>query len=144
MIAVHRAPIHKRLLWSTLATALSLYYLLLHLARLPLNLLSFSTSRIRPVQYLASLLITPPPFVWTPDLIQQYRQRIEQGQLCLHCGGIHVRSCPRIKRQAFSGGNLIEAEYWPDRDWPKTGIVWPDEIPDIAETTTTNNNEEIR
>ena len=35
------------------------------------------------------------------------------GEACEHCGGIHKRACPRVKRKAFHGnGNVIEVEYF--------------------------------
>jgi hypothetical protein len=47
---------------------------------------------------------------------------------CLHCGGIHLRACRRVKRVAWHpDGSIIEAEYWPDGDWDEADITWPEE-----------------
>jgi len=57
------------------------------------------------------------------------RVLFEAGAACEHCGGVHHRACPRIKRKAFHpNGNLIEVEYWPD--YPQDGIIWPEDAYD--------------
>ena len=54
------------------------------------------------------------------------QQIFGEGKGCEHCGGIHQRACPRIKRKAFHpNGNLIEVEYWPEYD--ETGVIWPED-----------------
>jgi hypothetical protein len=47
---------------------------------------------------------------------------------CADCGGVHERSCGRVKRKAFHpNGNLAEVEYWPDDSWDKSDILWPED-----------------
>lgn len=62
------------------------------------------------------------------------QQIFTAGEACEHCGGLHKRACPRIKRKAFHpNGNVIEVEYWAEYD--ETGIVWPEDAwdPDDGE-----------
>jgi hypothetical protein len=60
-----------------------------------------------------------------------------QAQQCSHCGGAHVRACPRIKRMVFhTSGTLSEIEFWPDGEWDKTNVLWPESI---VERGTTND-----
>lgn len=52
---------------------------------------------------------------------------------CKHCGGYHLRACPRIKRIAWIGegagtGNEVEVEYWPAFD--DENIIWPEDVYD--------------
>ena len=54
-----------------------------------------------------------------------FDQRPEHA--CLDCGGYHLRSCPRIKRQVFLGnGNRTEVEYWKKYDDSET--IYPEEV----------------
>ena len=55
-------------------------------------------------------------------------EEIEQNQ-CSHCGGAHLRACPRVKRMTFNAsGTLHEIEFWQDKDWDKSNILWPESI----------------
>lgn len=58
-----------------------------------------------------------------------FEGRAPNGQVaCVHCGGVHLRACRRIKSLAWHpDGSLIAAEYWPDGQWSEDGIVWPEE-----------------
>ena len=48
---------------------------------------------------------------------------------CMHCGGAHLRACPRVKRLVFGpGSNIQEVEFWEDGSWDTTSIIWPEEI----------------
>ncbi len=47
---------------------------------------------------------------------------------CLHCGGVHLRACRRVKSVTWhNDGSVISAEYWPDGQWSEDGIVWPED-----------------
>jgi hypothetical protein len=48
---------------------------------------------------------------------------------CLHCGGAHIISCPRLKRIRYKadGQTPAEVEYFPDFTWPPESIFWPEE-----------------
>lgn len=47
---------------------------------------------------------------------------------CLHCGGIHLRACRRVKKIKWhTDGTTLEAEYWPDGRWDTADITWPEE-----------------
>ncbi len=49
---------------------------------------------------------------------------------CEDCGGYHLRTCPRIKREVKLGnGNRTEIEYWPRAEWEDVDyIVWPEDV----------------
>ena len=48
---------------------------------------------------------------------------------CAHCGGAHLRACPRVKRMRWAeNGRLIEVEFWPAGEWSTDGIIWPEAI----------------
>ena len=64
-----------------------------------------------------------------------------QHQACTHCGGLHVRACPRVRRMEFGPGNTLTAiEFWKAGEWPDTGVVWPEQI--LAEPMPTESPEE--
>ena len=55
------------------------------------------------------------------------------GDACEHCGGIHKRACPRVKRQVWlrtgaGAGERTEVEYW--GQYPHDGIIWPEDAYD--------------
>lgn len=52
---------------------------------------------------------------------------------CAHCGGAHLRACPRVRRMVFSGGQLAEVEFFTDGDWDDSHVQWPEEIYAAAE-----------
>lgn len=53
---------------------------------------------------------------------------------CADCGGFHLRTCPRIKRQVWIGnGNRVEVEYWPRSEWEDAEIIWPEDVFDDPE-----------
>lgn len=48
---------------------------------------------------------------------------------CVHCGGYHLRACPRVKRLAFNAdGAVTEVEFWPPGQWPERDVVWPEDV----------------
>jgi hypothetical protein len=55
--------------------------------------------------------------------------RFAAGQQCPHCGGIHVRACPRVRRMAFRGEEIAEIEFWPPGQWPGTDVLFPEDFP---------------
>jgi hypothetical protein len=61
-------------------------------------------------------------------------QRVHPGP-CQTCGGLHARSCPRVRsvRYTTQGDRVLiqEVTFW--RDWDDTGIIWPDELPELPE-----------
>lgn len=49
-------------------------------------------------------------------------------QQCAHCGGSHLRACPRVKRMQFSqDGKLVEIEFWADGKWDQSNVLWPED-----------------
>ena len=54
--------------------------------------------------------------------------------VCEDCGGFHLRACPRVKRKAFhANGNLIEVEYWNQRDYDDSETIYPEDVWDEVE-----------
>jgi hypothetical protein len=52
---------------------------------------------------------------------------IEQAKasVCVHCGGVHAISCPRIKRIRFRADQTpYEVEFWPGDEWPKERVIF--------------------
>lgn len=63
------------------------------------------------------------------ELRDKMRGVFDKGGACKHCGGIHNRACPRIRRMAFHpNGALSEVEFWPDRKWSDDAVVWPEDV----------------
>ena len=58
-----------------------------------------------------------------------------QGGPCPHCGGLHDRACPRVKRVRWDGGKPVEAEYWPHGEWPQEDVIFPSDIAEEEEDT---------
>lgn len=48
-------------------------------------------------------------------------------QQCSHCGGVHLRACPRVKRMIFDKNQLVEVEFFEDGQWDATNILWPED-----------------
>lgn len=72
-----------------------------------------------------------------PELRLLLLQRIFDNPpnvICQDCGGYHLRACPRVKRKCFhANGNLIEVEYWSDRDYDDSETVYPEDAYDDVE-----------
>jgi hypothetical protein len=48
---------------------------------------------------------------------------------CLYCGGYHLRACPRIKRQVWTGnGNPVEVEYWQQGQYDDSETIYPEDV----------------
>lgn len=44
---------------------------------------------------------------------------------CVHCGGVHDRACPRVKRMVFApSGSLLEVEFW--HQWDGSYTIYPE------------------
>ena len=53
---------------------------------------------------------------------------------CSHCGGAHLRACPRVKRMLFHAtGSLNEIEFWQDGQWDTSNVLWPESIVESGE-----------
>lgn len=72
------------------------------------------------------------------NLAEEERRKVvalfEAGEQCRHCGGMHSRSCPRVKSLKYhpGDGSLAEVEFWADDAWPKENIIFRDS-PQLAE-----------
>lgn len=71
---------------------------------------------------------------------QLFRGEIEGKLACVHCSGIHnavagrhpnLQPCPRVRAISWhtDGETITHVEYWADGEWPKTGIIFPDQVP---------------
>ncbi len=63
-----------------------------------------------------------------PPLSDEQRAALAAAR-CVHCGGAHAVACPRLRRIRFraDGTTPVEVEFWPDAEWPKERVVFPDE-----------------
>lgn len=60
-----------------------------------------------------------------PDLAAQVVARI---QACTHCGGRHLRACPRVRSMSFHpSGALAGVTFWPDGKWSEDHVLMPEE-----------------
>jgi hypothetical protein len=61
-------------------------------------------------------------------LTDAQREKLEEtDDACVHCGGYHARSCPRVRRMEFApNGTMIAIEFWraDEIDWE--GVLWTD------------------
>jgi hypothetical protein len=58
------------------------------------------------------------------------------GSACTDCGGIHQRTCPRVRRKVFHpNGNLIEVEYWRHGQWDESAVIFPEDAYDPEDST---------
>lgn len=56
---------------------------------------------------------------------------------CQHCGGVHDRACPRVKRMSFTpSGGLAEVEFW-DR-WDAANVIFPEMLGVIGDDEDVN------
>jgi hypothetical protein len=60
-----------------------------------------------------------------------------EGKACEHCGGLHQRACPRVRRLVVArtgagDGKWTEVEFWPP-GWDDTGVIWPEDAFDDDE-----------
>lgn len=64
------------------------------------------------------------PAVVSPEARTALRRTVP----CGHCGGWHLRACPRLKRIRYrpDGATPLEAEYW--QDWTDEDVVWPESV----------------
>lgn len=50
---------------------------------------------------------------------------------CAHCGGRHVRACPRVKSMRFHpNGSLAGVDFWGDGKWSEAHVLFGDEMVD--------------
>lgn len=68
------------------------------------------------------------------DAEKRAAQQVFRGEVpgkgpCEHCGGLHERACPRVKRiERHPNGNLIAVTYF--RKWDESGVVFPEDAYD--------------
>jgi hypothetical protein len=71
--------------------------------------------------------ISPP---LTPDEARE-AWAVYRAARCEHCGAVHARACPRVRRFAFhENGRIAAVEFWPDGKWPAGSLQWPEDLPD--------------
>lgn len=67
---------------------------------------------------------------------KEYLRKCFNGQVdgrepCRWCGGLHYRECPRIKHITYHPNDdrtVREVEFWPDGEWDKSVVIWPEEV----------------
>jgi len=62
------------------------------------------------------------------ELTEGEQDELAEETTCIHCGGFHVRACPRVKRIAFhpQSAKVVEVEYWSSDQIDWTGVVFTD------------------
>ena len=68
--------------------------------------------------------------ILTPQQKEDARKLLAETGPCVHCGGIHGRACPRVRRVKWDGGKPVEAVYWRDGKWPTDSVLFPEDIAD--------------
>jgi hypothetical protein len=67
----------------------------------------------------------------TDEQRYQARQVFEghtDQQACVHCGGVHLRACRRVRKiEWHADGSVLKAAYWPDGSWDDDDIIWPED-----------------
>lgn len=70
----------------------------------------------------------PDPDLTSDEAAEMWRQY--KRRKCDHCGGSHVRACPRVRQLEFhENGKLRSVSFWSGSQWSDDGILWPEEIP---------------
>jgi hypothetical protein len=60
------------------------------------------------------------------DTFQPKRPRYVTRR-CAHCGGIHLRACPRIKTIEFApSGEPSRVTFW--KSWDDSEVIWPEAV----------------
>lgn len=61
----------------------------------------------------------------TKEADAKTKQTVFDVRQCRHCGGVHDRACPRVKRMVFSPtGGLLEVEFW--HAWDDDNVIYPE------------------
>lgn len=61
------------------------------------------------------------------------KQTVFELRQCRHCGGVHDRACPRVKRMVFSpSGGLLEVEFW--AKWDDGHVIYPEMLGVVDKT----------
>lgn len=56
-------------------------------------------------------------------------EQVARIPACDHCGGRHMRKCPRVRLFKWHpNGSLAAVEFWPDGEWSDAHVLWPDEL----------------
>lgn len=64
-----------------------------------------------------------------PALAAAVKARFDKGEACGHCGGIHARKCPRVRRLDFHpNAALASVRFWRDGKWSDDGVIWPEDV----------------
>lgn len=77
-------------------------------------------------------LVTPQELTDGKDdqaLTAELADALRQVPPCSHCGGRHVRACPRVKRMSFHpSGALASVDFWPGDKWSDEHVLWDEDI----------------
>jgi len=67
----------------------------------------------------------------TAEQKKGYREQFAAEKQCVHCGGLHLRACPRVRRIVWRNKEEpAEIEYWASGRWPEGGIIFPEDVYD--------------
>lgn len=66
---------------------------------------------------------------FTAEELEGYREQFQKKEGCIHCGGLHLRACRRVRRMVMKNKeDLAEVEFWADGIWDESGIIWPEDV----------------
>lgn len=85
---------------------------------------------------IARLRAVPDPMEGlTAEDIRDLLDTFAKGGACSTCGGIHVRSCPRVKSVEYDRQgdkvSIRRVDFW--RKWDDSGVIFSDMLPDPDE-----------
>ena len=97
----------------------------------------------------------PAPDRLDPELAQQLLKEVDEPapfpgvaggkttvfaqQACSHCGGLHSKVCPRIRRISYhETGKVSEVVFWRAGQWPVDEVVWLEDVHEAAASLETS------
>lgn len=73
------------------------------------------------------------PHALFPGTLPDVETTVFAEQKCQHCGGLHSRACPRVRRIAYGdGGKPAEVQFWEDGRWPHEDVIWLEDVIEAA------------
>lgn len=73
------------------------------------------------------------------------KQTLYERRRCAHCGGAHLRACPRVRSMTFTTSGAVESvKFWRDGQWDASAVVWPEDIFDFEDELVTKKELETQ
>lgn len=96
----------------------------------------YLTERARPWAIAATAIISPPVVeILSPEKKREAWKLFADGEACEWCGGLHSRTCPRVRSMVVdtTNGKTVSVEFWPPGSWPEDGIIWPEDVQGVED-----------